>query len=120
MIIDLIWFLGTFIVVYLFYFFFQILRHKKINKQKVPIELLYLIKKYKLDIDKIKYTSIMNKIAIVSAFDIAFIATFVMKYIKNIYLAIIIGGVLFIPLIMITYTFIGNYYKNKGLIKNNK
>ena len=93
---DLIWFLGTFLVVYLFYFFFQILRHKKINKKKVPVELLYLI----------------------SAFDIAFIATFVMRFIKNIYLAIILGGVLFIPLIMITYGFIGRYYKKKGLIKN--
>ena len=117
-IIDLIWFLGTFLVVYLFYFFFQILRHKKINKKKVPVELLYLIKKYNLDINKIKYTSIMQRIALVSAFDIAFIATFVMRFIKNIYLAIILGGVLFIPLIMITYGFIGRYYKKKGLIKN--
>ena len=115
---DLIWFLGTFLVVYLFYFFFQILRHKKINKKKVPVELLYLIKKYNLDIDKIKYTSIMQKIALISAFDIAFIATFVMRFINNIYLAIILGGVLFIPLIMITYGFIGRYYKKKGLIKN--
>ena len=115
---DLIWFLGTFLVVYLFYFFFQILRHKKINKKKVPVELLYLIKKYNLDINKIKYTSIMQRIALVSAFDIAFIGTFVMRFIKNIYLAIILGGVLFIPLIMITYGFIGRYYKKKGLIKN--
>ena len=113
---DLYWFLGTFVVVYLFYFFFQILRHKKINKNKVPVELLYLIKKYKLDIDKIKYTSVMNKIALVSAFDIAFIATFVMRFIKNVYLAIVLGGVLFIPLIMITYSFIGLYYKKKGLV----
>ena len=68
--------------------------------------------------DKINYKSIMNKIALVSAFDIAFIGTFVMHFIDNIYLAIIMGAVLFIPLIIITYSFIGNYYVKKGLIKN--
>ncbi len=116
--IDLYWFLGTFIVVYLFYFFFQILRKKKLDKNKIPVELMFLIKKYHLDMDKINYRSIMNKIALVSAFDIAFIAVFVMRFIKNIYLSILIGGVLFIPLILITYSFIGIYYKKKGLIKN--
>ena len=63
------------------------------DKKRVPVELLLLIKKYKLDIDKINYRSIMNKIALVSAFDIAFIAVFVMKFIENVYLSIIIGGV---------------------------
>lgn len=88
------------------------------DKKRVPVELLLLIKKYKLDIDKINYRSIMNKIALVSAFDIAFIAVFVMKFIENVYLSIIIGGVLFIPLILITYNFIGIYYVRKGMIKN--
>ncbi len=115
---DLYWFLGTFIIIYLFYLVFQVLRHKKINKKRVPVELVYLIKKYKIDVDKIKYTSIMNKIALVSAFDISFIATFVMRFIDNVYLAILLGGVLFIPLIMITYSFIGMYYQKKGLIKD--
>ena len=111
---DLYWFLGTFIIIYLFYLVFQVLRHKKINKKRVPVELVYLIK----NVDKIKYTSIMNKIALVSAFDISFIATFVMRFIDNVYLAILLGGVLFIPLIMITYSFIGMYYQKKGLIKD--
>ncbi len=68
--------------------------------------------------DKINYKSIMNKIALVSAFDIAFAGTFVMHFIDNVYLAIIMGAVLFIPLIIITYSFIGKYYVKKGLIKN--
>ena len=88
------------------------------NKKRVPVELLLLIKKYRLDMDKINYRSIMNKIALVSAFDIAFIAVFVMKFIDNIYLSIIVGGVFFIPLLLITYNFIGKYYVRKGLITN--
>ncbi len=115
---DLIWFLGTFIGVYLFYLFYQIIRHRKYKPNKVPVELMLLIKKYHLDMSKINYQKIMNLIGLVSAFDIAFSATFVMKYIENIYLAILIGTVIFIPLIVITYSFIGKYYVKKGKIKN--
>ena len=41
-----------------------------------------------------------------------------MRFIDNVYLAILLGGVLFIPLIIITYSFIGKYYQKKGLIKD--
>ena len=116
---DLVWFIMTFIVVYLFYFFFQIFR-KKYNKDKIPVELLFLIKKYRLDMKKIKYKSIMNKIGLVSAFDIAFTSTFVFAFIKNIYLSIIVGMVMLIPLIIITFSYIGNFYVKKGCVLNGK
>ncbi len=115
---DLFWFLGTFLGVYLFYLFYQIIRHRKYDPNKVPVELVLLIKKYHLDMSKINYQKIMNIIGLVSAFDIAFTATFVMKYIENIYLAILIGTVIFIPLILITYNFIGRYYIKKGKVKD--
>ena len=115
---DLWWFLGTFLTVYLLYFFYQVVRVKKFNPDKVPVELLFLIKKYHLDMQKVKYQKIMNLIALISAFDIAFTAVFVMKYIKNIYLAIIIGAIIFIPLILITYNFLGVYCIKKGMTIN--
>ena len=115
---DLIWFIGTFIIVYLFYFFWQVFKKKKLNPKKVPVELMYLMKKYRLDMSRINYSGLMQRIAIVSAFDIAFTATFVMKFIKNVYLAIIIGAIILIPLIVITFNFIGIYYVRKGLILN--
>ena len=115
---DLIWFIGTFVIVYLFYFFLQIFKKKEFNKDKVPVELLYLMKKYRLDMSLIKYQSIMQMIAVVSAFDIAFAATFVMRFIKNLYLAVLVGAALLIPLILITFNFIGMYYKKKGMVKN--
>ncbi len=114
---DLYWFLGTFLVVYLFYYFYQIFRKKTYNPKKVPVELVFLIKKYKLDMDNINYQSIMKKIGLASAFNIAFTATFVFAFIKNIYLAILIGAVMLVPLIFITFNFIGIYYRKKGLIK---
>ena len=115
---DLIWFVITFLVVYLFYFFLQIFRRKELNRNKVPVELVYLLKKYHLNLKVINYRSIMQKIALVSAFDIAFTATFVMKFVKNIYLAVLIGALLLIPLILITFNFIGIYYVRKGMVIN--
>ena len=115
---DLYWFLGIFLVIYLFYLVFMVLKKKKFDPLRVPVELRLLIKKYDLDMSLINYRSIMNKIGLVSAFDIAFTATFIFKFIKNEILAILIGAIMLIPLILITYGFIGSYYVKKGMIKN--
>lgn len=60
----------------------------------------------------------MNIIGLVSAFDIAFISTFVFAFIKNIYIAVLVGMIMFIPLIFITFNFIGKFYVKKGLVRN--
>ena len=117
--IDLYWFLGTFIIIYLFYLFTYVIgKKKKYNKDKVPIELVYLIRKYRLDINKVNYKKLMNQIGLVSAFDIAFTATFMFMFVKNIYLSIILGAVMIIPLIIISFNILGSIYKKKGLVKN--
>lgn len=115
---DLWWFLGSFWIVYIFYYFCQIFKHKKYNPNKVPTELLFLIKRYKLDMTKIKYQRIMNLIGLVSAFNIAFVSTFVFSFVKNLYLSILIGAIMLIPLIFITFNFIGTYYIKKGCVLN--
>ena len=116
---DLYWFIGTFVIIYLFYFFTYIVsKKKKYNKDKVPIELGYLIRKYRLDMSKINFKKIMNQIGIVSAFDIAFTATFMFIFVKNIYLSIILGAVMIVPLIIISFNILGNIYKKKGKVKN--
>lgn len=114
---DLYWFIGIFIVIYVFYLVFFVIK-KKYNAKKIPVELQFLIKKYNLDMSLINYRSIMNIIGLVSAFDLAFTATFVFRFIKNEILAILLGAIILIPLIIITYNFIGTYYVKKGMIKN--
>ena len=116
---DLYWFIGTFIIVYIIYLSYYVIpKKKKYDKNKVPIELSYLIRKYRLDMKKINYKKIMNQIGLGSAFDIAFTATFMFIFVKNIYLSIILGAVMIIPLIIITFNIIGNIYKKKGLVIN--
>ena len=67
---------------------------------------------------KINYKSIMNKIGLISAFNISFTTTFVFKFIENIYLKVLFGMLMLIPLIFITFNLIGNFYVKKGMIKN--
>ena len=115
---DLWWFLGIFLVIYIFYLIFGVLKKKKFNVDKIPVELRFLIKKYHLDMSKINYRSIMNMIGLASSFVISFTATFIFKYIKNELLMILIGGLMIIPLIFITFNFIGLYYRKKGCVTN--
>lgn len=115
---DLWWFLGIFLVIYIFYLIFGVLKRKKFNVDKIPVELRFLIKKYHLDMSKINYRSIMNMIGLASSFVISFTATFIFKYIKNELLMILIGGLMIIPLIFITFNFIGLYYRKKGYVTN--
>ena len=115
---DLWWFLGIFLVIYIFYLIFGVLKRKKFNVDKIPVELRFLIKRYHLDMSKINYRSIMNMIGLASSFVISFTATFIFKYIKNELLMILIGGIMIIPLIFITFNFIGLYYRKKGCVTN--
>ena len=116
---DLYWFIGTFLVVYLFYLFHYIVgKKKKYDPNKVPLELVFLINKYRLDMKNINYKKIMNTIGIVCAFDIAFTSTFMFCFVKNIYLAIFIGALMLIPLIIISFGFIGKFYGKKKKKEN--
>ena len=115
---DLWWFLGIFLVIYIFYLIFGVLKRKKFNVDKIPVELRFLIKRYHLDMSKINYRSIMNMIGLASSFVISFTATFIFKYIENELLMILIGGLMIIPLIFITFNFIGLYYRKKGCVTN--
>ena len=104
-------------VVYLFYLFFYIVG-KKYDPNKVPQELVFLIKKYRLDIKKINYKKIMNQIGLACAFDVAFTSGFMFSFVKNIYLAVLIGALMLVPLIMITFNMIGKYYEKRGMVIN--
>lgn len=119
-IFNLYWFIGAFITVYLLYLIFYIIRYKEYDEKKGTIEVVFLIKRYKLDMKKIHYRVFLNIIGLVAAFDIAFVSTFITLFIKNIYLSLIIGGIMLVPVIIITFGFVGKYYVKKGFVKNDK
>ena len=112
---NIILFLVTYLIVYIIYYVFSIRKARK-NKNKLPVEVQYLIINYKIDIDKITYKSLMHFIALIGSFDIAVIVTVVLN-LNGYILPFIVGFILALPLIFISFKIIGTYYKRKGMIK---
>ena len=90
---------------------------KSDDDNKIPVEIMYLVNKYHLDLERINYKKLLYTVSIVASIDMA-IAMVVISPIKNIYLQILVGFLVIIPLILVTYNSIANYYIKRGMIKN--
>ncbi len=110
---ELIVFAFTFLLVYTVYYFLSI-RKAKTNKKKLPIEVQYLLLRYKIDLKKIKYRNFLNTIAIVGSLDIALVVTLIGKF-ENIIWQLLFGCVFLVPIIILSFMAIGNYYQNLQL-----
>ena len=62
------------------------------------MEIKYLVKRYKLDLEKISYKQLLQIVALVSSFDISLVVSTIML-IENFILSIIVGFILTILLI---------------------
>lgn len=114
---DIILFFMSFALVYLAYQLFIVRKAKKKNAKKKPIEVIYLVNKYRLDLDKINYKLLLQCISIVSSLDISLILSIVFLF-DNYFYRIISIIVLVIPTILLSYHIVGTYYIRKGLTKN--
>ena len=110
--VYLISFVIAFLIVYLFYFFTVILQKKKYDKFKKSNQVMYFINRYKLNVNKINIKKFIHIISLTNSLiiAIAFTATFL---VENILLQLLIGLLVLIPLILISYSLIGNYLKKE-------
>ena len=108
----LINFIIAFLIVYLFYFFTVILQKKKYDKFKKSNQVMYFVNRYKLNVNKINIKKFIHIISLTNSLiiAIAFTATFL---VENILLQLLIGLLVLIPLILISYSLIGNYLKKE-------
>lgn len=125
---ELILFFLTFLLLFMIYQIFLIgpLKEenleKRKNKKKSDKELLeikYLKSKYDLDFNKIKRNQLLQICAITSSLDMA-IAVTVVAFIKSFLWEIVVGFVVVVSLIYISYYLIYLFYKKKGMVKNGK
>ena len=125
---ELILFFLTFLLLFVIYQIFLIgpLKEenleKRKNKKKSDKELLeikYLKSKYDLDFNKIKRNQLLQICAITSSLDMA-IAVTVVAFIKSFLWEIVVGFVVVVSLIYISYYLIYLFYKKKGMVKNGK
>ncbi len=114
---EIILFLLCFLFVLFVYEVFIVNKAKKRNSKKRPMEVRYLVNRYKVDLKKANYSQMLQIISLVSSFDIAFIVS--IANIADSYmiqLLIVLG--LILPVILLSYHFVGNFYKKKGMIKD--
>ena len=118
---ELILFIFTYIFCFLIYLLFVVKKAKKMKNLKKnsyqPMEVIYLVNKYNLDLEKVDYNNLLIIISLVSSFDISVIVTILLS-VKNYILLLIIGFISVIFLILLSYHMVYLVYKKKGMIKD--
>ena len=112
---EIILFLMTYLFVFFIYQIFIIRKAKRKNSKKRPMEVNYLINKYHVDIKRINYKKLLLIISLVSSLDISILVTIILIF-DSYFIKIVIALLLVIPIIVISYHFIGSYYKKNGMV----
>ena len=100
----------VFIGVFIFNYFATRVTNKKLSKNQVPTEVLYLKKVYQVTIPKKSYSKFMMICSLINTFIISTIYMIIMYLLNHIILRIIIGVILLILMIIICYGFLAKYY----------
>ena len=114
---EFILFIISFIIVFVLYQIFIIRKAKRKKNPKEPIEVSYLVNKYKLDLEKVNYKKLLRVISIVSSFDIALVVALILLF-KSFIVEIVVGFIAMLIIIFISYHLVYLVYKKKGMIKD--
>ena len=114
---ELILFLISFVIVFILYRLLVVRKAKRKKNPKQPREVIYLVDRYNLDLEKVNYKRLLRLISIVSSFDIALVVSIIVL-LKNYILEIIVGFIATLVIILFSYHLVYLIYKKKGMIKN--
>lgn len=103
----------VFILVFLLNYFLFVRKNKKLKKDEMPLELIYLSGIYGIDPKKINFRRFQYTYSFINSFIITTTYMLVIYLVKTMILKIIIGIVILILLIIICYGFLGRYYLYK-------
>lgn len=110
-------FVLIFLFIFLIYQMFILNKYKKGKTKKQLSEVNYLIYRYHIDIKKVNYRKLLNVISIVSSLDITILVAITFLF-DSTFIQLLVALLLTVPIVMVSYGFIGRYYKKKGLVKN--
>lgn len=99
-----------FIVILLFNYFCFVFKNRKLKKDDMPLELIYLSGIYGINPQKVNFKRFQITYCFVNAFIITTTYILVIYLLKNMLLRIIFGIGLLILLIIICYGLLGRYY----------
>lgn len=100
----------VFTLVFLFNYIFFVRKNKKLKKDEMPLELIYLSHIYGINPKKLKYRKFQYTYSLINSFIITSTYLAVIYLVKTMILKVIIGIVLLILLIIICYGLLGRYY----------
>lgn len=103
----------VFVILYILNYFLVIRNSLKYNKKRLPVELTYLKKVYKVNINKDEYKGFVYIYSFVNVFIITTIYVILVYLLDNLFLRIIIGIVLLTLMIIICYGLLARYYLKK-------
>ena len=110
-------FVLIFLFILLIYQMFILKRYKKEKTKKQLSEVNYLIYRYHIDMKKVNYQRLLNVISIVSSLDITVLVAITFLF-DSTFIQLLVALLLTVPIVMVSYGFIGRYYKKKGLVKH--
>lgn len=124
---DIIIFVIIFLLVFVIYNFAVINKEKKrlekmkkknqrVDEAAYPAEVMYLVKRYQLDLKKVNYFSLLREISLVCSFDLSLIA-YLATQVNGTIWQILIAALFCIPVIYISFMLYGKRLQKKGLTK---
>lgn len=102
-----------FTAVFLLNYFLFVRKNKKLKKNDMPLELIYLANIYSIDPKKINYRKFQYTYSLINSFIITTTYLLVIYLIKSMLIKVIAGIVIVILLIIICYGLLGKYYQSK-------
>ena len=109
---ELIFYLVTFILIYLFYLIFVLNRKNVLKKFVEGKEIRYLKYRYKIKVNDNNLKKIANIVFLANSFILA-TTVYVVCLFDNLFIELIVGVATLIILILGVYHLIGTYYKKK-------
>jgi len=110
-------FIINFIIIYILYYFLFIRKSRR--NEKVPAEAQFLITTYKLNTKLFSYQKFVRMVGLVTCLDIGFVVT-IISVVEGLVWQILFGFAAVIPVCVISFMMLGNYYKKKEELDNSE
>ena len=102
-----------YIAIFLFNYIVFVRKNKKLKKDEMPLELIYLANIYGIDPKRLNYRKFQYAYCLLNAFIITATYLSVTYLVKTMIMKVIIGIVLLVLLIIVCYGLLGRYYLYK-------
>lgn len=102
----------SFILVYLFYLLFVLVRPKQLEKFKTSSYIVLLVKKYKIDLKSVNFKILAHTVCLGNSFILSTVL-FAISWFKNPLFIILVGLITMIIITFLVYHIIGSMYRKK-------